>query len=788
MERFNPSAQMGLSLEQVELRKREGLVNYDDSPKTKSIKEIIVSNFCTYFNFLNIALGAAVFLSGLLNGQLFQGLKNCLFMGVIIINSIISIVEEIISKRIIDRLSVLAESTIETIREGKKYELKLEELVLDDVIVLASGHQVVADSIVMEGEIEVNESLLTGEPDAILKKKGDMILSGSFVVSGNCTAKVEHIGKDNYASTISREAKYEKKVNSVIMNSFESLLKVISVLIIPIAVVMYFSQLSANDGNVTEAIFRTVAALIGMIPEGLVLLTSSVMAVSVIRLSRYKVLVQQLYCIETLARVDVICLDKTGTLTEGRMQVVQFLPYQKTSKEDLQQILDTYAYYTKDTNSTMNALKEYFTGKSEDVLIDSIPFSSERKFSGLQFERLGSIYIGAPEFLLKDEVKKVQKELSAYQGDYRVLLVAKGKGNLSKIPKNLSVLGFVLIEDVIRQEAKATLGYFKEQGVMVKIISGDNVSTVLNIADKVGLDDVKGIDVGSLNDEELKEAVGQYEVFGRVTPNQKKVIIESLQQSGRTVAMTGDGVNDVLALKKSDCAISVASGSDAARNVAQLVLLDDNFDSLPKIVAEGRRTINNIERSASLLLVKTIYTMLLIIFSVLIASKYFFIPIQLTLITGFTIGIPSFILALEPNNDLVKGNFLLKVATRSLPTALTVVFNVVLVTCFATLFELPYELQSTLCVYLTALTGFIYLYKICMPFTALRRALFCVMFAGFVYCALFQYSFFSLTPLTLTSALIAFVLCIDSLYIYRRLNHFITMLFAKLDPTIEVEY
>ena len=290
-----------------------------------------------------------------------------------------------------------------------------------------------------------------------------------------------------------------------------------------------------------------------------------------------------------------------------------------------------------------------------------------------------------------------------------------------------------------------------------------------------------------LSDEELEQAVGKYEVFGRVTPNQKKVIIESLQKSGRTVAMTGDGVNDVLALKKSDCAISVASGSDAARNVAQLVLLDDNFDSLPKIVAEGRRTINNIERSASLLLVKTIYTMLLIVFSVLIGSKYFFIPIQLTLITGFTIGIPSFILALEPNNDLVKGNFLLKVVTRSLPTALTVVFNIVLVTCFATLFELPYELQSTLCVYLTALTGFIYLYKICMPFTIIRRVLFCTMFAGFLYCALFQYSFFSLTPLTLTSALIAFVLCIDSLYIYRKLNHLITMLFAKFDSTIEVE-
>jgi len=786
MKRFSPSISMGLTSEEVSLRFEEGLVNFDNSPKTKTIKQIIASNFFTYFNFLNISLGAAVFISSFVNHQLLNGLKNCLFMGVIIINSIISIIEEIISKKIIDRLSMLSESSVVVIRDGREVSLKLEELVLDDILKLSTGHQIPADSILLDGEVEVNESLLTGEPDSILKRKGDLLLSGSFLVSGECFAKVEHVGEENYVSQISKEAKYEKKVNSVIMNSFEKLLKILSLLIIPIAVVMYFSQLYATGGNVTEAIFATVAALIGMIPEGLVLLTSSVMAVGVIRLSKYKVLVQQLYSLEALARVDVICLDKTGTLTEGKMKVVDFLPYKKWKKEELEMILSIYAKNSKDNNSTMNAFKEYFTKEEHDEVLNFILFSSERKFSCIEFSNHGSIYVGAPEFLLKD-VKKIQKEISSYQENYRVLLVAKGRV-FSKTPENLEVLGFVFIEDVIRKEAKQTLDYFKEQGVMVKIISGDNVRTVLNIANRVGLFDVRGIDVGNLSEDELREAVFQYEVFGRVTPNQKKFIIECLQNSGRCVAMTGDGVNDVLALKKSDCAISVASGSDAARNVSQLVLLDDNFDSLPKIVAEGRRTINNIERSSSLLLVKTIYTILLILFSVVISSKYFFIPIQLTLITTFTIGTPSFLLALEPNNDLVKGNFLLKIVSRSLPTALTVFFNVILVTCFTSVFHLSYELQSSISVFLTAITGFIYLYKICRPFTMLRVSLFLVMLLGFCYCLIFQNAFFNLVPITPASALIAFVLSIDSLYVYRRLNYFISKIFHKLDGTIDIEY
>lgn len=786
MERYEPKKDFGLTKEQVAKRQAEGLVNYDDQPKTKSIKQIIASNFFTYFNFLNIALGAAVLMAGIINNELFEGLKNCLFMGVIIINSIISIIEEIISKKIIDRLSVISESKITTIRDGDKIELSLDELVLDDVTVLSVGHQIVTDSIILDGEVEVNEAFLTGEPDAIVKKKGDVLLSGSFIVSGNCIAKVEHIGADNYVATISKEAKYEKKANSVIMNSFEKLLKILSIFIIPIGIVMYFSQVNATDGNVPEAVFGTVASLIGMIPEGLVLLTSSVMAVSVIRLSKYKVLVQQLYCMETLARVDVICLDKTGTITEGKMQVVDYEPFTSYSKKEMQEILNAFSTHSLDNNATMLAIKDHFKEKNTWEKEESIAFSSERKFSALSFKNKEAYYLGAPEVLAKENTN-ILKKIEKYQEDYRVLLLAKQK-EIQKKPENLEIIGMILIEDIVRKEAKATLDYFKSQGVMVKIISGDNVSTVLNIAHKVGLTNVKGLDIGSLNKDELEKIVNEYDIFGRVTPKQKKWIIEILQENGRTVAMTGDGVNDVLALKKSDCAISIASGSDAARNVSQLVLLNDNFDALPEVVAEGRRTINNIERSSSLLLVKTIYTVLLILFSIIISSRYFFIPIQLTLITGFTIGIPSFILALEPNKELVKGNFLLKIVSKSLPTALTVVFNIVLVTLFMHIFHLPEDLETSLCVYLTAITGFIHLYKICKPFNLIRTTLFILMIAGFVFCISFMGDFFSLSPITATTALIGFVLTIDSLYIFRRLSYLITKIFHRLDVTIEIEY
>ena len=772
---------VGLTSKEVETRIKKGLVNFNDAPKTKSIGEIIRDNFFTYFNFLNIALGAAVFIASLFKGDMFYGLKNCLFMGVIIVNSIISIVEEVISKIIIDKLSVMSETKVDTLRDGEIKELSLEEIVLDDVIKLSLGHQIVADSIVVDGEIEVNESLITGESDSIKKKKGDELLSGSFIVSGNALAQVIHVGKDNYVSQISNAAKYKKDVNSVVMESFTKMLKILSLLIIPIGIVMMINQYFVTK-DIADSVFTTVASLIGMIPEGLVLLTSSVMAVGVIKLYRVHVLVQQLYAIETLARVDAICLDKTGTLTEGKMVVKEFIGAKRNSVEKVSEYMEMYTLASNDTNATMMALKDYFQGDKLEVK-DRIDFSSDRKFSAIEFDEF-SLYLGAPDVVLKN---KVDKKIDKYIEDYRVVALGKKNGKIDPNLKGIEPIGYVLVEDLIRPSAKDTLDYFKNNDVLVKIISGDNVKTVTAIARRVGLEDIKGIDIGELSDDELENVIDDYQVFGRVKPYQKQLIIKHLKKQGHTVAMTGDGVNDVLALKESDCAISVKSGTDAARNVSQLILLDDDFNSLPKVVAEGRQTINNVERSASLLLVKTLYTIMLIIFSILSFQKYFFIPIQLTFITTFTIGAPSFILALEPNDKLVEGNFLFKIFAKALPTALTVVFNVAIVSAFSSIFGLSYELQSSISVILTTITGLYYLFKICYPLNIFRGTLFFVMLTGFIYCLFFQPTFFNLVPMDKVSYLIVIVLAIDSFYIYKLINFITTKIFSKFDPTIKVE-
>jgi len=776
-ERLEPNPKTGLTSEEVKKRIEEGLVNTNQQPKTKTIKQIILSNFLTYFNFLNIALGSAIIIVGILNHQILHSLKNCLFMGVIFCNTVISIIQEIISKKIIDKLSVLATTKVCVIRDGKEKTIELEEVVLDDITKLSIGNQVVTDSIILEGEVEVNESFITGESDTIQKQQGDILLSGSFIVSGNCIARVEHIGEDNYISLISKEAKYEKKNHSIIMDSFEWILKIISIIIIPIGALFFISQYQLT-GNMSESVFATVAALIGMIPEGLILLTSSVMAVSVIRLSQYKVLVQQLYCIETLARVDVICLDKTGTITEGNMEVSKIIP-ETISKEAMSSILSEVCGALDDKSPTFQALQNRFQKTQEHKKIQEIPFSSKRKFSAVEFEEVGSIYLGSPEFLLGKQEKQYHEKVSKYQKEYRVLVLAKNKKPLQKNPENLEVLGWILIQDKIRSDAKETLDYFKKQGVEVKIISGDNYLTVENIARRVGLEDVRGVDASILKDEELEEAVQKYNIFGRVSPAQKKKIVQALKSSGHTVAMTGDGVNDVLALKEADCSIAMASGSDATKNVSQLVLLDSNFQSLPYVVREGRRTINNIERSASLLLSKTTFTLILIFICIFFSSKYFFIPIQLTLITMFTIGIPSFILALEPNTDIVKGNFLLKVVGKSLPAALTVVFNVILIMLFKNAFHLSESITSSLVVFLTGTTGFIFLYKLMQPFNLLRTCLFFFLIAGFAYGAVVQYSFFNISEINYQMALIFSVLMICSLYIVDKLNKLVNYMIKK---------
>lgn len=657
----NKKIDIGLTKEEVEERIKENKVNYDTSLPTKSIKTIVRENIFTLFNLINILLGVAVFCVG--------SYKNLLFLIVIFCNTAISIIQEINSKKAVDKLSILAQAKVNCIRDGEKQEIGINSIVLDDLLMLETGNQIVADSIILEGEVEVNESFITGESDVIYKRKGDTLLSGSFVVSGKCKAEVIHIGDENYTSKISSGAKYVKKVNSEIMKSLNGIIKIVSIAIVPIGILLFFNQLGLTENSFKNAVVNTVAAIIGMIPEGLVLLTSTVLAVSVIRLSKRKVLVQELYCIETLARVDTLCLDKTGTITEGTMEVNDIIEITK-SKEELEEILSEISSASDDNNSTIEAIRAKYKNKQKWKVINKIPFSSQKKWSGVCFKDKGSYIIGAPEFVLREKYDEYKERIEKYSNDYRVIIVANSEGDFieKELPDKLEVLGFVLISDVIRKEASKTLKYFKEQGVNIKIISGDNPITVSKIAKRAGVENSeKYINMQEIKTkEQLEKAAKEYTIFGRVTPVKKKELVQALKKEGHTVAMTGDGVNDVLALKEADCSIAMASGSDATRNVAELVLLDSNFASMPEIVLEGRRTINNIERSATLFLVKTIYASILAIIFLFVNMPYPFMPIQLTLISTVTIGIPSFVLALEPNKERIKGKFLRNVISRAL--------------------------------------------------------------------------------------------------------------------------
>ncbi|MBQ8891685.1 MAG: HAD-IC family P-type ATPase [Bacilli bacterium] len=774
----------GLTNIEVEERKKKGLINFDNTPKTKTIKEIIKSNVFTYFNFLNIFLGLAILISGILSGRILYSLKNCLFMGVIFCNTVISIIQEIISKKIIDKLELLSSSKALVIRDGIKQEIEKDEIVLNDIIALKSGNQVLCDSIINDGCVEVNESFITGEADTITKNIGDELLSGSFITSGSCISEVIRVGDDNFVNKTLKDAKYIKENNSVILNSFEKIVRFLGFLIIPLGILLFLNQFIVLKTSISDSIINTVAALIGMIPEGLVLLTSSVMAVSVIRLSRYKVLVQQLYCIETLSRVNTICLDKTGTITTGNMTLYDIIP-NKISKNEFKEIINKIVNTLDDDSSTFKAIREKYKDNKKYIITDKIAFSSARKFSAVSIKDDASYYIGAYEYLIRD--KETHPLIINYQEDYRILTVCKSKDSLKDKPENLEILGFILIEDEIRSDASDTLCFFKDQGVEVKIISGDNHKTVLNIVKRVNaIDELKEIDASgfeTLTDAELEQNVLEYNIFGRVTPIGKKKIILALKRLGKTVAMTGDGVNDVLALKEADCSIAVASGTDAARSVAQIVLLNNEFSSMPKIVEEGRRTINNIERSASLLLVKTIYTILIILTCLFTQSEYFFIPIQLTLITTTTIGIPSFILALEANKNIVSGNFILKIFKNSIPAGVTVFLDIVIILLFKYAFNLPDEIVNALAVLLTGTTGFIHLYRISKPFNLLRTSLFIILLSGFIYGIMFQNQFFNLVAFNLKIALIFFLLIVFSVNSYDLIHKFLNLI-VKVRDTI----
>lgn len=755
MERFSVDIDTGLSDKQVHIRKEQGLTNKDTTVPTKTIKKIVFDNLFTLFNLLNFVLALAVFSV--------SSYKNLLFMGIVLCNTLISTIQEIRSKITIDKLSIIASNKVNVIRNKKTEKIDVEDVVLDDIIIFKSGSQIITDSIILEGEVSVNESFITGESNLINYKKGDMLKSGSFIVSGNCKAKVEHVSIDNYTHVISKDAKYVKPINSILMNSLNKIIKLVSICIIPLGIFLFMNQYNL-DKNLEQAVIHTVAGLIGMIPEGLVLLTSTVLAVSVMRLSKLRVLVQELYCIEMLARVDVICLDKTGTITDGNMEVVNVITL--NDKYDINNIMGNIVYNMEAENTTSEAVKKYFKDQYNLSFVKKIPFSSEKKYSGVEFKE-GTFIYGAPEFLYDKQIKEVIDNQ-----DKRVLLVCK------KEDKNIPI-GVIVIKDTIRKNAKDTLDYFKMQGVDIKIISGDCVNTVSNVAKEAGLVDIRSVDFSNLEDEKLEETVLNNNIFCRVSPIQKKQIVEILQKNNHFVAMTGDGVNDVLALKQSDCSITIKDASEAALNVSQLVLLNNDFASIPNIVKEGRRTINNIERSATLFLAKTSYAFLLAFIFVFASFRYPFEPIQLSLTNFFTIGIPSFILALETNNSRIKGNFLINVFSKALPTALTIILNIIVITVLGHIFYIGSDQISTLSVIMTGYTGFLLLFKISIPFNKLRISLFVILVTGFIGSVIGFREFYSLTILNTFTLIFMTALVFISTFIFGVMSTLVDKMIIK---------
>ena len=757
MDRINADIKIGLTDNQVNERKKQGLVNNSILVPTKRYKKIVILNIFTLFNIINLFLGIIIIYT--------KTYKNLTFLGVAFFNTIISIVQEIRAKYTIDKLTILSKEKVCTIRNSKEIFIDMNEIVLDDIIKYKMGNQVVVDSLIIDGIVEVDESVLTGESNYILKKKGDKLLSGSIIVSGNCITRVDCVGEDSYANKITKEAKYLKKTNSEIMFTLKKIIKVISILIIPLGTILYLNQIKITS-NTNQVLVSTVAAIIGTIPEGLVLLVSTVLAVSSIRLSKKKVLVQELYCIENLARVDTICLDKTGTLTTGKMKVVKTISL--SNKYNIDSIMNNISYYMNDGNATSECINKYFKHNKDKELINKISFSSLKKYSAYEFDD-GTYIVGAPDFIDYEGSIDNLDELSV---NYRVLFVGYTNNNISdnNILGPFKQIGLVLIEDEIRGSAKKTLDYIRNQDVDIKIISGDNIKTISNIATKLGLSDLKVFDMSTIKeDDDLSKIVEEYNIFGRVTPEGKKKVILTLKSLNHKVAMTGDGVNDVLSLKEADCSIAMASGTDAARNVSQIVLLNSDFKDVPSIIKEGRRTINNLERSSTLFLTKTIYAILLAILFTFVKLDYPFIPIQLTLISVITIGIPSFILALEPNKDRVKGHFIINVLSKSLPTALTIFLNIIGIITLAYLFKFNDNYVSTMSVLLVAFTGFLLLFRICYPFNYLRGILFGSLIGIFLGGAVGLHRLFEFVLLTPLQFIFVIILCIIDVFIFNLL-------------------
>ena len=727
-------APRGLTSSQVTERVAAGKVNVNTDVKTRSIGRILRDNLCTLFNFVNLVLAVAIILTG--------SYRNLLFMVIIGANLAIGIFQGIRAKMMVDKLSVITAARAHVIRNGEREDIPVGSIVLDDVITLGRGDQVPSDCVVLEGKCSANESLVTGESDIIPKRPGNELLSGSFIVDGSCTARVTAVGADNDARQINDGAKVYKKVSSDIMDSLDSIVKYVSIALVPLGLLLFGKEmLISPHGDATSAVLHTSAALIGMIPQGLILLTSAVLAVSVFRLAQHRVLVQQIYCVETLARVDVVCLDKTGTITTGEMEVDEVIPLKGSSYDDVLHALKALvAVQSELGNETSRALSEYVRQLEEPVSaaqviageVRAIPFSSERKYSGVCYgSAAGNYALGAVEFVLcgHERLEEVQDLVKRLAGVRRVLVVAHVEDfdEEDAIIGAVEPLGLVFVKDQIRSSARKTLEYFRDQRVRVNVISGDSAVTVSKVAKSAGvLGADRCVDMSTVTtQEELERAAAECRVFGRVSPVQKKELVEALQKQGHTVAMTGDGVNDVLALHASDCSIAMGSGSDAARSIAQVVLLDDDFSAMPNIVAEGRRSISNLQRSAVLFLTKTLYSIAMAaLFVVVMVYDYPFTPVQLTVLSFFTIGLPSFVLALEPNSDRNRGRFLRNVVTRAIPGAVAVMLVVIAsIAVGLTLGATQAEFQ-TMCVLTSAAIGMNVVARQSQPFNALRVVLF----------------------------------------------------------------
>lgn len=745
----------GLTNEEVLERVALGKTNTVTTLKTKSVSRIFYDNIVTLFNLINLVLLLALMAVG--------SYKNMLFIGVAICNIAIGIFQEIRSKKSVDKLTILSETKTEVLRNGKVYQISKDEIVLDDIIILSRGNQIPADCVVCSGNCKVNESLLTGESNLIDKAENDELLSGSFVAAGKCYARVSKVGEESYASQINAQAKYIKKINSQILKSFRMIIKICTFIIIPVGITFFIRQFMILNGDLTSTVENTVASIVGMIPSGMLLLTSTVLAVSVIRLSRQKVLVNEMYCIESLARVDVLCVDKTGTLTTDEMNVTDVISFESDEAE-IKTALSSIVNSSEEINATLYAIKAYVGNQAPVECSKFTPFSSETKWSGGSYTNGRSYIIGASEFVFKDRKKyaQVYDKIKDITKTVRIIALAVTNSEFDgkNLPDSLQPMALILIKDKLRENVNDTIEFFKEQGVTLKVISGDSVKTVQSIAVDTGIEGAENaVDMTEITtEEELFLAAESCNVFGRVTPAQKKELVQALKDHGHCVAMIGDGVNDVLALKEADCSVAMSSGSEAARNVSQLVLVNNDFASMPKVVAEGRRSINNVERSSSLFLVKTIYSIILSIFFIFFEGQYPFEPIQLSLIGALTIGFPSFVLALQPNKQRVSGNFTFNIISRAAPAAICVIANIILTSVIGGMFGIPHSEFSTISVYLTALSCLLLIVRLSFPFNLLRFGMFCVSVSGLVIASVFFGSFFSLAPLS-TGGLIFLIIC-----------------------------